>query len=644
MTDILRWARVAWASLALFAPAARSQEPTLGTNTRAHLGAALHALNMSETDLGFDKDIARPKWALSWVRSALRAPLELPPAADRILAATGTHDPPAAWRLAAALTEAGWSQAVTSAAPAWDHPARGPAPAVLTALDRFLDRAQVAGELLQRAVGRVGPSDRAYAAASHFAGTFNAEDDSGVRADLCSWGVSSQLLEAVIAEGNALDPEPAADRFLAIFTNVDRGAIAAAGCEWHAAVLQLRRDAGGISNWPASPIRLSTPLGAVVVGTPGADVHTNASLLVLDPGGDDRYGGAVGVADGVYGAGLALAAIVDLAGADRYESPGPLGIGSAVFGLCAVVDAGGDDTYAAAYAGQGTALFGAAVLVDEAGDDTYRARGFAQGAALAGVGMLDDASGDDTYRAGLSAQACAGVGGFALLVDRAGNDAYSAGGVEPDHERNPGRFISLSQGFAIGIRPFIGGGVAALVDLAGSDCYEADVYGQGVSYWYSAAFLLDRAGNDRYSVYQYGQGTGIHLSLGLLADGCGDDVYSGSILVQGSAHDYAVGMLFDRAGDDTYTGDSHAQARAINSSFALLADEAGQDAYFGRQKDHCQGIGNEGMPRDYGSLAVLLDLGGGDQYSCGALDGIRMKRPLYGIVYDDPAPTKGGAP
>ena len=50
------------------------------------------------------------------------------------------------------------------------------------------------------------------------------------------------------------------------------------------------------------------------------------------------------------------------------------------------------------------------------------------------------------------------------------------------------------------------------------------MYGQGVSYWYSAGFLLDSAGNDTYRVHQYGQGSGIHLSLGLLADGAGDEL------------------------------------------------------------------------------------------------------------------------
>ena len=135
-------------------------------------------------------------------------------------------------------------------------------------------------------------------------------------------------------------------------------------------------------------------------------------------------------------------------------------------------------------------------------------------------------------------------------------------------------------------------------------------------------------------MHHYGQGSGIHLSSGLLWDGEGNDKYTGYILSQGNAHDYAVGMLFDKEGDDTYTADHHAQARAVNNSVAILVDTSGDDGYLARQNGECQGIGNTGGHRDYGSLALLLDLDGKDFYSCGAVDGARMQRPLYGIIYD----------
>ena len=64
-------------------------------------------------------------------------------------------------------------------------------------------------------------------------------------------------------------------------------------------------------------------------------------------------------------------------------------------------------------------------------------------------------------------------------------------------------------------------------------------------------------------------------------------------------------------------------------------DSAGDDSYFGRQTDECQGIGNDAGEREYGSLAVLMDLAGRDVYSCGATNGCRMTRPDFGIIYDD---------
>jgi hypothetical protein len=197
---------------------------------------------------------------------------------------------------------------------------------------------------------------------------------------------------------------------------------------------------------------------------------------------------------------------------------------------------------------------------------------------------------------------------------------------------------------SMGVRPFAGGGYGVLIDRSGNDAYIADVFGQGVSYWYSVGMLLDGAGNDTYDVHHYGQGSGIHMSVGLLADYGGQDRYGGHILTQGNAHDYGVGMLVDHDGDDTYTADHHAQGRALNNGFAVLFDRAGDDAYFGRQPGRCQGVGNDGGKREYGSIAVLMDLAGRDRYTCGAHDGTRMLRPDFGVVYDVGGEVADGGP
>ena len=631
------------AAFALGAPcwiAAAEPAPLLGTNELTHLHRALSRLNMDESDLGFEKDVAKPGLALEWVRHTLTHPLELPPVADRIRAAASSNSARELWALAGDLLE---SVPATRPAPGNDESlacSNAVNPQLAGYLREFVDRAGDAADLFAGALRGLETNELDYAAAAFLGDLFDAEDRPETRAALRAAGVSSRTADQVLEDGRALDPEPSQKRLIDIARRLKLDQALAAGGLFHEAVARLARQVQEVKDWPGKPVALTTRLGAVIVGTPGADVYTNGALLILDPGGDDRYAGDAAVANGLKG--QRLAAVLDLAGNDRYDGAGLLGQGSALFGLAVLLDLSGDDRYEAAYSGQGAALFGAAWLEDGAGSDFYKARGFAQAAGIAGLGVLRDLDGCDIYTVGLAGQAYAGVRGAGFLVDEAGDDRYLAGNVEPDWERFEDRFVSLAQGFAIGLRPFAGGGVAALVDLKGNDTYVADVYGQGVSYWYSAGFLLDAAGNDTYRVYQYGQGTGIHLSLGLLADDGGNDVYSGFALVQGSAHDYAVGMLFARAGNDVYTAESSAQGRAINNSFALLVDGAGNDAYFGARPEECQGIGHDGGPRQYGSLSILMDLGGTDSYSCGATNNGMLARPSFGIVYDvETAPEAG---
>ena len=626
-------AAAGWAALAVLAAAAPAPAPTLGTNESARLVEALQHLNMTPTDLSFAKDHGKPDPVLQGLRRLLAQPLGLPPMADDIFsAARGPSG--RIWSLAARSMEIRPEPRVETAAPGTepDWPAAMPAE-IRLALDPFFRSAAEAHAYVDRACAGLEEGDADYVAASFFAGVFNAEDRPEARSDMAAAGFSRDLVRLVVAESDTLDPSPAASNFLVRVQRASRADLFKAGRCFHQAVEQLARSMENEADWPAAILRVNTALGPVFIGTPGPDEYSERSLLILDPDGDDVYRGAAGVADGPAGQGLA--AIVDLKGSDVYRAEGLWGAGSALWGAAVVMDRAGDDLYEARYAGQGAALCGAAWIEDRGGDDVYRAGGFAQAAAFCGVAVLRDRAGRDLYDVGLAGQAYAGVLGFALLADGEGNDRYAAGGREPDHERNDDRYLSLAQGFSIGMRPWAGGGVAALADLSGNDTYVADIYGQGVSYWYGVGLLLDGGGNDTYDLFQYGQGAGIHLSCGLLADRGGSDRYTGYILCQGAAHDYGVGMLFDRDGDDTYTADHHSQGRALNNALALLVDSAGDDAYFGRQPDQCQGVGNDGGHREYGSLAVLLDLAGADRYSCGAADGARMKRPDFGIVCDE---------
>jgi hypothetical protein len=614
-----------------------AQEPTsiVGTNEQYHLEQALHFLNMTTNDLAFQKDIGKPRFVLKSTREMLSHPAELPAMGDRVFKAASASDPAALWLLMENLLEVVGHPSAGGGNVSPDtevRPTDELDPELVNALQAFLAEAAHADACLREAYRNLSAEEKDYLAASYVAGTFYAEDREPVRIDMMRAGMSSQQIERVIAEGLQIDPEPAATNGLAMMLKVDRAQLLEAGRIFQGAVYKLAETAGSISNWPAEPVEWATPFGMIVVGSPAENTYSNTALLVLDPGGNDHYELSVGAANGLKE--NPLAALVDLEGNDCYESTDLTGAGTALFGVAVLWDGAGHDAYRAGYMGQGAAVYGAAWMEDLQGDDVYRARSHAQGAAYAGTACLIDGRGNDRYDLGCVGQAYAGVLAVGLLIDRHGNDRYMAGGLEPDYDHNSARFISLAQGFAIGLRPYAGGGMAALIDLEGSDEYLADIFAQGVSYWYSIGMLLDASGHDVYHMYHYGQGSGIHLSSGLLADGAGNDSYTGFVLSQGNAHDYAVGMLFDRAGNDTYSADQHSQGRAINNSLAMLIDSAGEDAYFARQPDECQGIGNDGDKREYGSLALLLDLAGRDRYTCGARDGARLLRPNFGIVYD----------
>lgn len=612
---------------------AAARSTLLSADEFAHLTNALAQLDMTTVDLGFEKDVGKPEWVVERNRRVLYEPLLLPDYGADLLGAA-TNGAEAVWDWVARAAESRFESAASSE---FDEHGVGPSlegldAGLRAALIDFLRAAARARAGLDFAWADIARDEKEYAIAAHLCDFLRVEDFPDRRAGVEDLGVSRDAIEKVLREGEDIYPEPEARAYLAIARKSRMSFLLAAGRDLYEATVQLAERARQVVAWPPSVFRAVTPVGMVVIGTTRADFFDESATLILDPGGDDVYSGPAGVANGLRGTPLSV--VLDLSGNDRYRSEAFMGAGAALFGICGVRDEQGDDVYESAGGGQGAVLFGVAWLHDGGGDDTYRAGVLAQGAAWNGVGVLWDDAGNDRYNVGLAGQGYAGVQGAGLLQDVTGNDVYVAGGREPDFERNDDRFVSLAQGFAIGMRPFAGGGTGALVDLAGNDTYVADVYGQGVSYWYSVGMLLDAGGNDRYTVHQYGQGTGIHLSAGLLADLGGDDSYTGAILVQGSAHDYAVGMLIEKSGRDVYVGRQHAQGRALNTALATLLDGAGDDSYFAHPCDECQGIGNDGDQREYGSLALLLDLRGRDFYTCGGREGKPVKRPNFGVIYD----------
>ena len=368
-----------------------------------------------------------------------------------------------------------------------------------------------------------------------------------------------------------------------------------------------------------------------VIGGPGPNTYGDGFDLIVDPGGDDTYRGHCAAA--AAPAGRFVAVVVDLVGDDRYLTELPGAQGSGFGGLGVLVDVAGDDTYTAGALSQGCGLAGQGLLADLAGDDTYRADYMSQGAAMMGEGDLLDAAGHDSYRVTAFGQGFGGPGGRGTLCDRAGHDSYLAGFRYPHEPLLREDHRAMSQGFAMGLRPFVAGGVGLLADLGeGNDTYRAEVFGQGAAYYYGLGMLYDSAGQDSYTAAQYSQGSGIHLAAGCLWEGGGDDVYvSRRGPAQGSAHDLSTGFLLDADGDDWYCSDG-GQALALTNSACIFADLAGDDVYAAVGG----GQGEAPWRRGFGGAAVFLDLADDDLF-LGPGGGDELWRlPSYGVGADVP--------
>lgn len=375
-----------------------------------------------------------------------------------------------------------------------------------------------------------------------------------------------------------------------------------------------------------------TPFGIFVIGDTGPNTYDGSFAFILDLGGDDYYTGHS--ASAVAGIGNSISAIIDLAGNDHYENTGIAGQACGVMGLAAVFDKSGNDVYLSGMFSQAAAFCGAGLLFDESGDDIYRSGIFSQAAAICGLALLCDNAGEDIYHTNGYGQGFSSTFGIAALCDGAGNDTYRAGGLMKHEPLRPEDYRSLSQGFSIGSRPRGGGGLAMLRDMSGNDFYDAEIYAQGVGYWYSLGYLLDESGNDTYNATQYSQGAGIHLAVGVLEDRAGDDRYGSRFGPgQGSAHDLSVGVLYEHSGDDQYTI-SGGQGVAITNSAAVFLDARGNDTY---TTTETLGQGGVRGARGFGNLALFVDGEGKDNYN-GVLgaDSSVWSRSAYGIAVDVP--------
>jgi len=342
------------------------------------------------------------------------------------------------------------------------------------------------------------------------------------------------------------------------------------------------------------------------IGGGGNDYYTGDYKFIFDFGGDDVYDLSFDPNNphGVI--------IIDLEGNDSYRSQSDFTLGSGCLSAGLLLDYGGDDRYDARSFSLGSGFFGLGVLYDAAGNDRYDGDTHVQGAGTFGLGLIIDEGGRDIYNAAVYSQGFGFVEGIGVIYDVDGSDSYYAGGKYKDILRYEDHYLSLSQGFGYGLRPWMSGGVGAIVDLKGNDSYYADIFAQGASYWWSLGLIYDLSGNDNYQCFQYGQGCGTHMTLGILVDDLGSDVYFGKGLMQGCGHDYSCGLMLDRAGNDTYTAYDLSQGAGSANGAGLLIDNNGDDRYFVKNPKNTQGYGNP--RRDFGSIGLFIDLGGTDQY------------------------------
>ncbi len=299
--------------------------------------------------------------------------------------------------------------------------------------------------------------------------------------------------------------------------------------------------------------------------------------------------------------------------------------GGAMLGYATLIDCAGDDLYRTTRPGLGSARYGSAALWDKGGADRYDSYADSEGHAEFGVGVLMDSQGDDEYLAFTGSQGEAGTKGFGLLLDQAGNDRYVANDTVIDFpsSQSAQHNGSNSQGAAFGRRGdyidghSLGGGFGVLCDVAGDDAYTCGVMGQGFGYWEAVGALFDLGGNDTYSGAWYVQGTAAHFAVGILEDLSGNDKYASTINMSlGAGHDYSVGLFQDLGGDDDYRANTLSIGASNANGIGIFWDASGNDRYaapsvtLGWATDPGAG----GMREFSLGLGLFMDGGGQDSF------------------------------
>ncbi len=368
----------------------------------------------------------------------------------------------------------------------------------------------------------------------------------------------------------------------------------------------------------------------IAIGSKGNNVYTGDFDFIIDPGGNDVYNITNGQTD--YFLKENFSCIIDLSGDDFYNAITNYSLAGAVFSSGFIFDKEGDDTYKGKNVSLGSAICGLGVLYDENGNDTYQANQFSIGAASFGVGLLVDRNGNDVYIANSYSQGFGMTEGVGAIVDNKGNDNYLIDARSLDIGRYEDHYVSMSQGYGLGLRPYYAGGIGLIIEGEGNDFYSTDIFGQGGAYWYALGCIVDKSGHDKYNSYQYAQGAGIHLAVGLLKDYDGWDFYTSDGVSQGCGHDFGFGLLYDVKGNDNYSAYSLSQGAGNANGIGMLIDESGRDGYLNKEPGNTRGYGN--YRREYGSLGIFLDASGEDFYSVGGMDSVIKNSSTWGVMDD----------
>lgn len=415
------------------------------------------------------------------------------------------------------------------------------------------------------------------------------------------------------------------EQIAALLDKVDVGAIVRAASQLATAVERIGPILNQFKEDLPAPVTFVRDGVTVLIAGREDDLHAEKDVSILiDLGGKNRYTGRHAVGIGAASVLLDLGTGSDVSVGDAGMAVGVLGIGIAKF-------AGGDSVLRGKSMNFGVGLAGVGAFAKESGNDVYRSVALAQGCGFFGIGLLVDHIGDDDYGIKLWGQGAARTRGFGWLVDRRGNDHYSAGGLIINSPLFTDVTYSFAQGCASGYREDGGGfsgGIGLLTDFSGSDHYDCDTYAQAASYWFGMGSLFDGAGNDWYQAVHYSQCSAMHLTAAYFFDLAGNDSYTvkwGACF--GIGHDYGVAFMLDRAGDDIYTAKDGTPGIGVANGVGIFMDASGDDRYVGPP-------GTGGLSRSTGSLGLFVDLGGIDKYREGLADTQASVTPQWGIAYD----------